>query len=102
LALLIPESADVIERRLQVQVPQREFEQATRNSAGLRQLATESSGKEILPEQLATLVDLIEDRTETTILTSPPMPLWDNGWTLGFAVLLAGAEWLLRKFNQLA
>lgn len=73
------------------------------DAASLQALASESAGGEYLhltqlaepdalrPSPRSTQVDVNRDRA----------PVWDNPWTLLAALLVLGAEWLLRKRWQL-
>lgn len=102
LQLLVPGTAEIVERRITAEVPQRELADPRINRPLLERLASQTGGKLFSLESLAEIPSHIEDRTETSILSGSPQPLWDNVWVLLAATALAGAEWLIRKLVYLA
>lgn len=102
LQLLAPGTSEIVERRVVAEIPQREWEDVRQHRVLLESLAEQTGGRYLAPEELETLADSIEDRTETTIVSREPVPLWDNVWMLLLVVGLAGTEWLVRKRHYLA
>lgn len=102
LQLPIPESADVVERRIQVTVPALEFEDPRSDRGLLAKLASETGGTTFSIDELEKIPPLLDDRTETSVFSGSPSALWDRGWVILAVVALLGAEWLLRKLFALA
>jgi hypothetical protein len=102
LQMLVPDSDETIERSIVAEIPEREFAEPTLDEAGLQQMADATGGRYLPLAQIDQLPGLITDRSERVLLEGPPIPLWDNAWVLGAIVLLACAEWLLRKSVHLA
>ena len=102
LQLLPGPDAEPVTRRLRVRVPALEFDDPRLNVPLLTTLAERTGGRLLAPDDLATLPDLLEDRTETTYQTGTPRPLWDRGWLMLLFVGLLALEWLLRKLLTLA
>lgn len=100
--LLVPGTADIVERRITAEVPQRELADPRLNRPLLERLANETNGKLVTLESLGEIPPFLKDRTETSILSGSPRPLWDNAWVMLAAAFLAGAEWLIRKLAYLA
>ena len=102
LQLLEPETSHVIERRIVVDVPEREFADPRMNRMLLESLTRETGGKMLTLAQLADLPDLLQNRAESTVVTGTEYSLWDNPWLLMAIVMLLGTEWILRKWAYLA
>lgn len=102
LELLVPGTTEVVQRRIRAEIPERELAEVTMNRSLLETLANQTGGKLLTRDELDRLPELIEDRTEVSVVSEEPANLWDNGWLMGVAVLLACAEWLIRKLNYLA
>ncbi|MFO0945744.1 MAG: vWA domain-containing protein [Planctomycetota bacterium] len=102
LQLPIPESSDVVERRLQVTVPALEYDDPRSDRELLKRLAKDSGGETIGVDELTKIPPLLEDRTETSVFSGTPSALWDRGWVIFVVVALLGVEWLLRKLSALA
>jgi hypothetical protein len=68
----------------------------------LERLASASGGKVFDPSQIDQLTSLLPTDVESTVLTSPPRPLWDRPWVVLAFVGLLAAEWITRKWNRLA
>ena len=63
----------------------------------LEELATLSGGKYFSMNDLDQVVGSIPDRREEIETRGPPIPLWDNAWTLCAVVVLLALEWGIRK-----
>ena len=102
LQLLAPDTSELVERRIMVDVPGREFADLRMNRELLENITRETGGKLLTLDQLEQLPKLLPDRTESTVVPGAVQPLWDNAWMLIAIVILLGAEWLLRKWSYLA
>jgi len=68
----------------------------------LERLAAATGGKVTSADKVDELTALLPNKAETTVLTSPPNPLWDRPWLVYVLVGLLGTEWVVRKLNRLA
>lgn len=113
LELPVPESeAELLTRRIQVNVPDRERENPQRDDAVLSRIAEGTGGQYFVGFQatgansiLEALPAALKDRTTTIIRTAKPNPLWEQTWLRWMMVTLCGllcVEWLIRRLFQLA
>ncbi|MDZ7615824.1 MAG: VWA domain-containing protein, partial [Patescibacteria group bacterium] len=120
LELPIPESDDErLTRRIMVRIPQLERENPQRNDALLERLAQGSRGDEgqsgvyyvgtaeVLapPPGKPSVVELLKDRTRTSIIPVAPSQDWQLRFLAWMMALLCGllfAEWLIRRLARLA
>jgi hypothetical protein len=92
----------VLEETVSVTESRTELDDVRTRRDLLERLASASGGKVVRPESIQDLTSLLPRNTETTVLTSPPRPLWDRQWVVILLVGLLGAEWILRKLVRLA
>ena len=114
IVLPIPDAPDEqLERRIQVVVPDLEFEQTRRNDELLAALASRTGGKYFASlakavagtNDLKPLGSLIESRAETRILRGTPDPEFTEWLNKILLTVIAGAlccEWFLRRLKKLA
>jgi hypothetical protein len=114
IALAIPDAPDEqLERRIQVVVPDLEFEQTRRNDELLAALASQTDGQYFTSlaravagtNDLKPLGNMIESRAETRILRGTPDPEFTEWLNKILLAVIAGAlcsEWLLRRIKKLA
>lgn len=100
--LLVPGTSEIVERRIAAEIPERELADTRLNRPLLERLAVETGGKLLGFDEVRQIPSLLKDRTETTILSGLPRPLWDNVWVLLSIAGLASLEWLIRKLAYLA
>jgi len=112
LALKIPESDETLTRRIQVKVPDLERENPQRNDPLLGQIADQTGGTYFnrLDDALGmgnteSIVELLPDRTHTTVIPLAPDNEWRNQWLKWMLIVLCGLlclEWLIRRLVRLA
>jgi hypothetical protein len=114
IVLAVPDAVDEqLERRIQVVVPDLEFEQTRRNDQLLAALASRTGGQYYASlaaavtgtNDLKPLGDLIESRAETRILRGTPDPDFTEWLNKILLAVIAGAlctEWFLRRLMKLA
>ncbi len=112
--LPVPETVEEqLVRRIQVVLPDLEFENTTRNDQLLKQLSAITGGKYYTSlnqalhgeEEIRSIESLIESRAETRILRGTPDPdfsEWLNKLLLGMICGALCLEWLLRRLMKLA
>jgi hypothetical protein len=112
--LAVPDAPDeLLERRIQVVVPDLEFEQTRRNDELLAALASRTGGQYFTSlaqavagtNEVKPLGNLIESRAETRILRGTPDPEFTERLNKLLLAIIAGAlccEWLLRRLQKLA
>lgn len=112
--LAVPDAVDEqLVRRIQVVVPDLEFEQTRRNDELLAALASRTGGKYYTNltaavtgvDDLKPLGDLIESRAETRTLRGTPDPdftAWLNKILLACIAGALSTEWLFRRLMKLA
>jgi hypothetical protein len=66
----------------------------------LKRLSIQTGGAAVSPDELETLIDRIEDRSQV-IPNDQIHRLWDTKWALIVLVVLLSAEWILRKYFNL-
>jgi hypothetical protein len=94
--------AVALEKMLQIRGAQSEYDRLIVDRSTLQNLADETQGKLVPPEEIPTLDDLLPKTPEITILSGPPKPLWDRVWVVWAFVVALSLEWLLRKFRKLS
>lgn len=108
--LLADGERDLLTRRLQVRVPNKESEDVRLNVPLLRDLASATQGTYFegadsvfsqAPGAKPISV-LLADKTRITPRLARPVSLWDNQWTLAVICSLLCLEWLLRRLLKLA
>ena len=102
LQLLVPGTSDVLERRVQVVAPDLEFDDPRMNRALLERLANQTGGVFVPIDQVDAIPPLLEDRSESTVFSTAPTPLWDRAWVMLAIILLLCAERSIRKILLLA
>ncbi|MCE9604182.1 MAG: hypothetical protein K8U03_04680 [Planctomycetia bacterium] len=128
LDLVLPDGdRDLLTRRLQVRVPNKESDDVRLNAVLLRRLAeatggayyegvdgalagigsaatpaagTPAAGAAIAPP--TSLVSRLLDKTRITPRLARPVSLWDNQWTMIVLCSLMCLEWLIRRLVKLA
>jgi len=106
---------DLLTRRLQVRVPNKESDDVRLNDVLLRRLADNTGGKYydgvdaalegISPTATPTAASLaarLVDKTKITPRLARPVSLWDNQWTMIVICSLLCVEWLVRRMAKLA
>jgi hypothetical protein len=101
---------ELLTRRLQVRVPNKESDDVQLDAALLTRLASATAGAYYPGVEAALgrvqgmppLVDRLVDKTRTTPRLAKPVSLWDNQWTLAVLCGLLGLEWLIRRLVRLA
>lgn len=102
LQVLHPITNEVLERRFSVEMPELEFADVRQNRALLNRLADETGGRYFALDQISELAGIVEDRSETSVFSEPPRPLWDRFWVIAVVCVLLGTEWLIRKLKSLS
>ena len=101
--LPIPESRDVLTRKIEVLLPNLESNEPAQNVKLLERLAADTGGRYLaLKDVKDQLTALLPDRSESVMIDERLKPLWDRLWVLLTIVGLLGAEWLTRKLLKLA
>jgi len=112
--LAIPDTVDEqLVRRIQVVVPDLEFDHTRRNDELLAALASRTDGKYYTDlaaavsgmDDLKPIDQLIESRAETRTLRGTPDPVFGEWWNKILLGVICGAlclEWLLRRLVKLA
>jgi len=116
LDLILPDGErDLLTRRLQVRVPNKESDDVRLNSVLLRRLSEATEGKyheglagalvgieASKPPLPTSLVGRLVDKTRITPRLARPVSLWDNQWTMIVICSLLCLEWLIRRIAKLA
>src|SRR5262249_41362884 len=68
----------------------------------LKKLAELTGGKMLTTRDLATFLDRLPRQTRTIVLPPQETELWNNWWVFSVILCLAGAEWFLRRSNDIA
>lgn len=116
LDLVLPDGErDLLTRRLQVRVPNKESDDVRLNDVLLRRLAENTGGKyydgvdaaldgisATAAAGPASLVARLVDKTKITPRLARPVSLWDNQWTMIVICSLLCVEWLVRRIAKLA
>lgn len=102
LQLLVPGSDDIVERRLQVVLPDLERQSLRQDRQALEKLASATGGRYFTPDQVEQIPSVFQDRSETSVLVGSPIPCWDKWYLMVGCVLFLSAEWLIRKLLFLA
>lgn len=101
---------EVLTRRLQVRVPNKESDDVRLNAVLLERLASASSGA-YFPgveaawgrvQNIAALPTHLADKTRIIPRLAKPVSLWDNQWTMIVLCSLLCLEWLIRRLVRLA
>ncbi len=112
--LAVPDAVDEqLVRRIQVVVPDLEFDHTRRNDELLAALADRTDGKYYTDltaavngtDDLKPIGELIESRAETRTLRGTPDPVFGERWNKILLAVICGAlclEWLLRRLVKLA
>lgn len=99
----VPESSDVLTDSIQVSLPDLEAENPAQDVNLLTSLPAETGGRYLNLEQaVATLPDLLPDRSEPLIIDEQLKTLWDRSWLMYLIVGLLGLEWAIRKLVRLS
>jgi von Willebrand factor type A domain len=89
--------------KIDVILPNLEFDNPRQNAKLLADLARETGGKYLTLESAAAeLPSLLQDRGERFAVDEQLRALWDRQWVLYLLVGLLGLEWLTRKLLRLA
>lgn len=102
LELPVPRTTEVARRQITATVPELEFNDPRADRAALESLARATGGSVRTLDDIAAIPALLDDRSETIVLSSPPVSLWDRWWVMVLAAALLSAEWIIRKQNYLA
>ena len=103
LELPIPQSKDILTRKLDVVIPNRETDDARQNAQLLRSLVQETGGTYLsLAEAESELPRWLPNRGEEFLIDDRLQSLWDRSWVLSLLVTLLSVEWLTRKLLKLA
>jgi len=111
--LPLPDARDEqLTHHIQVRVPDRERQHPQRNDALLSQIARRTGGYYYIGLDTAArggavmpLASRLPDRTEETLVTGAPDRTFQQQWTRGLLVLIAGSlclEWLIRRLSRMA
>lgn len=101
---------EVLTRRLQVRVPNKESDDVRLNSVLLERLAAASGGA-YFPgieaawgrlQDVPALPTYLVDKTRIIPRLAKPVSLWDNQWTMIVLCSLLCLEWLIRRIVRLA
>lgn len=101
---------EVLTRRLQVRVPNKESDDVRLNAVLLERLASASGGA-YFPgveaawgrvQSIAALPTHLADKTRIIPRLAKPVSLWDNQWTMIVLCGLLCLEWLIRRLVRLA
>lgn len=103
LTIPVPESSDVLTDNIQVSLPDLEAENPAQDVNLLTSLPAETGGRYLSIDQaVATLSDLLPDRSEPLVIDEQLKTLWDRSWLMYLIIGLLGIEWALRKFLRLS
>ncbi|HEX5445230.1 MAG TPA: VWA domain-containing protein [Pirellulales bacterium] len=113
LELSPPDGDELISRRVQVKMPEREREHPERNDALLSEIARQTGGVYYVGLEAAVaetpgstgakpLLAVLRDASRTVTTISLPTPLWSNAWTMCTVCGLLCLEWLIRRLAKLA
>lgn len=84
----------------QVAAVNRELSDTNMRRAGLQRIAQLTGGSLLAPEEMAKLGSLLDAKPITTTVRSE-RPLWDSWLVAALLIGLLGAEWILRRRNDL-
>lgn len=103
ITIAVPESSDVLTDSIQVSLPDLEAENPAQNVNLLTSLPAETGGRYLsLDQAVATLADLLPDRSEPLVIDEQLKTLWDRSWLMYLIIGLLSVEWALRKFLRLS
>ena len=103
LTIPVPESSDVLTDNVQVSLPDLEAENPAQDVKLLTSLSAETGGRYLSLEQaIATLPDLLPDRSEPLVIDEQLKTLWDRSWLMYLIIGLLCVEWAVRKFVRLS
>jgi hypothetical protein len=112
LELPIPDSDERIVRRIRVHVPDLERQDPVQKVPLLRRVAEETGGnyyadltEAVDPDDPASIINQLPDRTRTVILAATPDRLWTGSrlvWLMAGICCLLCLEWLIRRLSKLA
>lgn len=103
LTIPVPESSDVLSDSIQVSLPDLEAENPAQNVKLLTSLSAETGGRYLNLEQaIATLPDLLPDRSEPFVIDEQLKTLWDRSWLMYLIIGLLCVEWAIRKLVRLS
>jgi len=111
LELAIPESDELLSRRIQVKVPELEREHPQRNDPLLKRIAEGTGGAYYVGLDALSqtgsecLAERLKDRTRIEILPDAPNSDWQQKWLRWMMYTLCGLlclEWLIRRLAKLA
>lgn len=103
LTIPVPESSDVLTDSIQVSLPDLEAENPAQDVNLLTSLPAETGGRYLsLDQAVATLPDLLPDRSEPLVIDEQLKTLWDRSWLMYMIISLFCLEWALRKFVRLS
>jgi hypothetical protein len=84
----------------QVAAVNRELSDTNMRRDGLQRIAQLTGGSLLAPEEMAKLGSLLDAKPITTTVRSE-RPLWDSWLVVALLISLLGAEWILRRRNDL-
>ena len=101
--LRVPDSDEVAEGEIRVDLPQLEASSGVQDVAVLRRLSEDTGGRYLTPaEAVDILVEELPAAGQTVLVDRTLRPLWDRMWVLGLLIGCLGVEWLIRKLAKLA
>ena len=98
----VPESSDVLQSSLEVTVPNLESEDPSQNVRLLTSLSEGTGHYLTVDTVVASLPDLLPDRSEPMIVDEKLVTLWDRAWVMYLMIGLLGLEWALRRVVKLS
>lgn len=98
----VPESSDVLQSSIEVTVPNLESEDPSQNVRLLTSLVEGDSGHYLTLDSIASLTDLLPDRSEPIIVDERLVTMWDRQWVMFLMAGLLGIEWALRRVVRLS
>ncbi len=103
LTIPVPESNDVLTESVLVSLPDLEAQNPAQDVKRLTSLTAETGGRYLsLDQAVATLPDLLPDRSEPLVIDEQLKTLWDRSWLMYLLIGLLCIEWALRKFLRLS
>lgn len=111
LDLLLPDGdQELLTRRLQVRIPNKESDDVRLNEVLLRRVADVTSGAYYagVDEAIArgnpaaSIIGRLVDKTRVTPRLARPVSLWDNQWMLAGICSALCLEWIIRRLTKLA
>lgn len=99
----VPESSDILTENVQVSLPDLEADNPAQNVQLLTSLPAETGGRYLnLQQAMATLPDLLPDRSEPVVIDEQLRTLWDRSWVMYLIIGLLSVEWAIRKLVRLS